>query len=87
MIAYDNQLVTGRTVADQTVYTALASLWDNMEKLAPIHPGLREWTRERAVDPEPPIPYHPAAVRFYKEKGVWKPGMDQVQQKLEALTR
>ena len=87
MIAYDNQLVTGRTVSDQTVYTALASLWDNMEKLAPIHPGLREWTRERAVDPEPTIPYHPAAVRFYKEKGVWKPGMDQVQQKLEALSK
>ena len=87
MIAYDNQLVTGRTVSDQTVYTALASLWDNMEKLAPIHPGLREWTRERAVDPEPTIPYHPAAVRFYKEKGVWKPGMDQVQQKLEAMSK
>ena len=87
MIAYDNQLVTGRTVADQTVYAALASLWDNMDKLAPIHPGLREWTRERAVDPEPTIPYHPAAVRFYKEKGVWKPGMDETQQKLEALSK
>ncbi|MBM4443141.1 MAG: TAXI family TRAP transporter solute-binding subunit [Candidatus Rokubacteria bacterium] len=87
VIAYDNQLVTGKTVPDATVHAVLASLWDNMEKLHSIHPMLREWTRERAVDPEATIPYHPAAVRFYKEKGVWKPGMDQMQQKLEALSK
>ena len=87
VIAYDNYLATGKTVPDQIVSSALASLWDNIEKLHPIHPALKEWTRERAVDPDATIPYHPAAVRFYKEKGVWKPAMDQVQQKLEALSR
>jgi uncharacterized protein len=87
VVAYDNQLVTGKAVPDQIVYAVLASLWDNMDKLHPIHPGLREWTRERAVDADPTIPYHQAAVRFFKEKGVWKPGMDQVQQKLEALSK
>jgi uncharacterized protein len=87
VIAYDNYLASGKTTPDATVYAALASLWDNIEKLHPIHPALKEWTRERAVDPEATIPYHPAAVRFFKEKGVWKPGMDQVQQKLEALGR
>jgi hypothetical protein len=28
------------------------------------------------------IPYHPAAVRFYKERGVWKPEHEALQQKL-----
>jgi TRAP-type uncharacterized transport system substrate-binding protein len=87
IIAYDNYLTTGKAVPDEVVYAALASLWDNMDKLHPIHPTLREWTRERAVDPDATIPYHPAAVRFFKEKGAWKPAMDQVQQKLEALAK
>jgi hypothetical protein len=34
------------------------------------------------VDPDVTIPYHPAAVRFYRERGAWKAGMDQVQQRL-----
>ena len=87
VIAYDNYVITGKTVPDQVVSTTLASLWDNLDKLHPIHPMLKEWTRERAIDLDVTLPYHPAAVRFFKEKGVWKAGMDQVQQKLEALSR
>jgi hypothetical protein len=33
------------------------------------------------------IPYHPAAVRFYKERGAWKPEHETIQQKLLSLTR
>jgi hypothetical protein len=33
------------------------------------------------------MPYHPAAVRFFKDRGVWKPEMDEAQQKLLAIKR
>ena len=81
-IAYDLYLTAGKGVADDMVESTLRSIWDNVDKLPPIHPIFKEWTRERAVTTEMTIPYHPAAVRFYKERGVWKPEHDALQQKL-----
>ena len=84
-IAYDQYLVAGKSVPDDMVESTLRSIWDNVDKLPPIHPIFKEWTRERAVTTEMTIPYHPAAVRFYKERGVWKPEHEALQQKLSTL--
>ena len=43
---------------------------------------IRKLHRQMDVDPDVTIPYYPGAVRFYRERGVWKPGMDQAQQRL-----
>jgi TRAP transporter TAXI family solute receptor len=84
-IAYDIYLTAGKNVPDSVVEAALKAIWENVDQLPPLHPIFREWTRERAVTPDITIPYHPGAIRFYKERGVWKPEMDQVQQRLLAL--
>jgi TRAP transporter TAXI family solute receptor len=81
-IAYDTYLSAGKTVPDAVVEATLKAIWENTDKLAPIHPLFKEWTRERAVDHEVTIPYHPGAVRFYKERGVWTPDMERAQQRL-----
>jgi len=83
-IAYDIHFATHRAAPDPLVTAILKAVWDNVDKLRPIHPGFREWTRERAASADVTIPYHPAAIKFYKEKGVWKKEMDQAQQKLLA---
>jgi TRAP transporter TAXI family solute receptor len=85
VIAYDLQIATGKSAPDAVVEATLRAVWDNIDKLAPIHSAFKEFTRERLADPDPTLPYHPAAVRFYKEHGVWKPEMDQVQQRLLSL--
>jgi uncharacterized protein len=82
LVAYDLYLGAGRGVPDTVVEAVLRGVWEHVDRLAPIHPVLAEWSRERAVDPDVTIPYHPAAVRFYRERGAWKAGMDQVQQRL-----
>jgi TRAP transporter TAXI family solute receptor len=83
--AYDLYLITHKAQPDAVVRAALKALWENIDKLPPLHPSFKEWTRERAVSSEVTIPYHPAAVQSYKELGIWKTGMDQVQQKLLAV--
>lgn len=83
--AYDTYLVTHRAAAQQVVATVLGAVWDNVEKLPPIHPQFKEWTRERAVSPEVTIPYHSAAIGFYRERGLWTAKMEEAQKKLLAL--
>jgi TRAP transporter TAXI family solute receptor len=83
--AYDLYLIAHKALPDGAVRATLKALWENIDKLPLLHPNFKDWTRERAVFPEVTIPYHPAAVQFYRELGLWKGGMDQVQQKL--LTR
>jgi TRAP transporter TAXI family solute receptor len=84
VIAYDIYFATHKSAPDQLVNAVLKAIWDNEEKLKPIHPGFREWTNERAVAPDMTIPYHPGAIKFYQEKGAWKKEMDEAQKKLLA---
>jgi len=81
-IAYDVYLSTGTKTPDHVVEAMLKAVWENTDKLLPVHPLFRQWTQQRAVDPEVTIPYHTGAIRFYKERGVWTPAMEQAQQKL-----
>jgi len=83
--AYDIYLTSGKSANDRVVQTILKNIWDNIEKLPPLHPSFKDWTRQRAVDAEVTIPYHPSAVQFYKERTVWTAAMDEAQRKLLSL--
>jgi len=85
MVAYDIYFATHSKASDTLVSTILKAIWDNEAKLKPIHPGFREWTKERAVEADATIPYHPAAARFYREHKSWPARMDELQKKLLAL--
>ena len=81
-IAYDVYLASSAKTPDPVVEAMLKAVWENTDKLLPVHPLFREWTHARAVDPDVTIPYHTGAIRFYKERSVWTPAMEQAQQKL-----
>jgi uncharacterized protein len=84
-VAYDICLTSHRAAPDAVVTTVIKAIWENIEKLPPFHPAFKEWTRERAVDPDVTIPYHPGAISFYKEQKLWSAKMDEAQKKLLAL--
>ena len=87
VIGYDVYLVAGKSVADKTVELLLAAVADNADKLALYHPVLRDFNRNQMVTADITIPYHPAAVRFFRERGAWTPETEQAQQRVMAPAR
>ena len=83
--AYDIYLTSHKGAPDRVVTMVLKNIWDNVDKLAPLHPSFKDWTRQRAVDADVTMPYHPAALQFFKERGAWPASMDDVQRKLLSL--
>jgi hypothetical protein len=82
---YDIYLVGHKALPDAVVRNVLQAIWVNVDKLPQFHPGFAEWTKARAVDAEVTLPYHPAAVRFFKDNGMWPAKMDEAQKKLLAM--
>jgi TRAP transporter TAXI family solute receptor len=85
VLSYDIYFVGHKALSGQTVQATLKALWDNIEKLPPLHAQFKDWTRERAASADVTIPYHPAAIEFYKEKNLWSAKMDEAQRRLLAL--
>lgn len=68
---------------DSVAYALIKTLLENHKELFPIHPDFHGWTPERAVK-DLGIPYHPGAIKYYKEKGLWTNEMDQRQKQMLA---
>jgi TRAP transporter TAXI family solute receptor len=85
VLTYDIYFVGHKALQSEVVQSTLKAIWDNIEKLPPLNPQFKEWTRERAVAPDVTVAYHPAAAQFYKDKGIWSAKMEETQKKLLAL--
>ena len=85
VLAYDIYMVGHKGLSNEVVTHSLKAIWDNIDKLPPLNPQFNEWTRERAASADVTIPYHPAAVQFYKEKNLWNAKMDETQKRLLAV--
>ncbi len=59
-------------------YGMVKGLIANYSALKAINPELAEWKPEAAVR-DLPIPYHPGAIKYYKEQGLWNGDMDKLQ--------
>ncbi|MFN3892642.1 MAG: TAXI family TRAP transporter solute-binding subunit [Beijerinckiaceae bacterium] len=70
---YDGVLVTHAKMSDQQVYDLTKALWENAEALAKGTPTLAEFKTTNMAKLTPGVEYHPGAIKFYQEKGVWPP--------------
>jgi TRAP transporter TAXI family solute receptor len=64
------QLVTYSTVDEELVYNFTKVLYTNRAKVAEKHPAGKALNPKNAVR-DTGVPFHPGAIRFYKEAGIW----------------
>lgn len=80
-IATPNLLITRADLTDDIAYLVVKTLIENYNELKTINAVMADWKPEVAVR-ELTVPYHPGAIKYYKEKGLWSAKMDQLQQQL-----
>ncbi len=64
-------LITNAKLDDDTVYKITKALFSHKDLLLAAHPSAKEISLAGAAQ-NPPVPLHPGAARFYREKGVIK---------------
>jgi TRAP transporter TAXI family solute receptor len=66
-----NLLVVSEAMAEPLAHDITRVLFERQGELATIHPQARELALATALQGSP-IPFHPGAIRYFRERGVWK---------------
>lgn len=82
ILEYPNMLVMSDDIPDEKAYEIVRTLWENYEKMHKDMNWLKQWSHETMFDPDPPLPYHPGVVQFFKDEGVWTEEAEQNQERL-----
>jgi TRAP transporter TAXI family solute receptor len=65
-----NILVAHENLSEQAAYNIVKTIFDKREELINVHKEAANFKLETQKQATTPIPYHPGAVKYFKEKGV-----------------
>ncbi|MGJ9385281.1 TAXI family TRAP transporter solute-binding subunit [Salipaludibacillus sp. CF4.18] len=82
LVSYPIILAASSHVSGEDTYELVKTLWNNYEELHSQFAWLETWEPETMFNEDPPVPYHPGAVEFFKEEGVWTDEAEENQQEL-----
>lgn len=72
LMQYAMTVAVSSEVDEETVYQVVKALHENKEALAAAHPSFNAMNPDELAAPQPGVAYHPGAIRYYKEIGIWK---------------
>jgi TRAP transporter TAXI family solute receptor len=70
VVGVANVLVVNRSIPDELAYGITKVLFEKQNELAGIHPEARNLSMKSATKGSP-AEFHPGAIRYYREQGVW----------------
>ena len=81
LVAMNSYFMTRPGVSNKVVYKVTKALLENNKEFSTYHRAARQWTLKRAMQ-NVALPFHPGAIQYYKEKGVWTAAHEANQKKL-----
>lgn len=72
VLAYDTYILFNKDVPDATVYAVVKAVHQNKQALAAAFPWFRDFDPARMAKSYT-VAYHPGAVKYFTEKGMWPP--------------
>lgn len=85
--AYDIYLATMAELPENTAYLITKALYENCKEFELVHKLLKDWNQEAFLSKNVVLPYHPGAVKYFKEKGIWTKEMEEIQSRLLSQIR
>lgn len=71
LITYDTYLLANKDLDKATAAKIVEALWKGTESFTKASPIFRGFAKKNAVTLFPMVPYHDAAIAFYKSQGLW----------------
>ncbi len=82
MYAMVNALTTRDDISDDLAYAVTKTVMENTQTLAAVRKELAAWDIKSTLQYLPAIPFHPGAIKYFKEKGAWTGALEKRQQEL-----
>src|SRR5437868_5550362 len=65
-----NLIVTGNKMSDDDAYAIVKTLVEKKADIVAVHKEAESFSLDNQVQARSPVPFHPGALRYFKEKGV-----------------
>lgn len=72
LIGYQYAIIAGSKTSPDAVYKLAKALYNGKKELAAAHGIFRRFNPKRMASVTDVVPFHPGAIKFYKEAGIWK---------------